>query len=134
LASVGGANLDAAYLHKEQKRRPLTRGTQEIKERDSGEFEMNKRLFDELAQSIREAGQIRRGELKPGRVFRFDPKNDIAKLRNGLGLSQAKFAAVLGISENTLQNWEQGRRKPTGPAKVLLRIAAKHPDLLLEVA
>jgi len=95
---------------------------------------MNKRLFNELAQSIREAGQIRRGKLKPGRVFRFDPKNDIAKLRSGLGLSQAKFAAVLGISENTLQNWEQGRRMPTGPAKVLLRIAAKHPDLLLEVA
>jgi putative transcriptional regulator len=49
-------------------------------------------------------------------------------------LSQSKFAALLGISQDTLQNWEQGRREPTGPAKVLLEIASKHPRVLLEVA
>jgi putative transcriptional regulator len=48
-------------------------------------------------------------------------------------LSQAKFAALLGISVVTLQNWEQGRRQPEGPAKVLLRVAATHPDVLLSV-
>ena len=95
---------------------------------------MKKELFEELKQSLREAGQIKRGELKPSRVFRIDPKNDIVKVRGKLGLSQSKFAAILGISADTLQNWEQGRRSPTGPAKVLLRIAAKHPAVLLEVA
>jgi putative transcriptional regulator len=72
--------------------------------------------------------------LKPSRVFKIDPKNDIVKVRGKLGLSQSKFAAVLGISADTLQNWEQGRRTPAGPAKVLLKIAAKHPEVLLDVA
>jgi putative transcriptional regulator len=95
---------------------------------------MNKELFEQLKQSLREAGQIKRGELKPSRVFKIDPKNDIVKVRGKLGLSQSKFAAVLGISADTLQNWEQGRRTPAGPAKVLLKIAAKHPEVLLDVA
>jgi putative transcriptional regulator len=93
---------------------------------------MKKELFDQLTQSLKEAGQIKRGALKPGRVFRVDPQNDLAKVRGELGLSQPKFARLLGISTDTLQNWEQGRREPTGPAKVLLRIALKHPELLLE--
>jgi putative transcriptional regulator len=58
----------------------------------------------------------------------------LVKVRGRLGLSQSKFAAVLGISADTLQNWEQGRRSPTGPAKVLLKIASRHPEVLLEVA
>jgi putative transcriptional regulator len=95
---------------------------------------MNKELFEQLKQSLREAGQIKRGELKPSRVFKIDPKNDIVKVRGKLGLSQSKFAAVLGISADTLQNWEQGRRTPAGPAKVLLKISAKHPEVLLDVA
>ncbi|HXI51734.1 MAG TPA: NadS family protein [Candidatus Saccharimonadales bacterium] len=95
---------------------------------------MKDELFDKLTKSIREAGRIRRGKLKPSRVFRIDPKNDIVKVRGKLGLSQSEFAAVLGISQDTLQNWEQGRRQPTGPAKVLLRIAARHPKILLQVA
>lgn len=95
---------------------------------------MKKELFKELKQSLREAGQIKRGKLKPSRVFEIDPQNDIVKVRGKLGLSQSKFAAILGISADTLQNWEQGRRSPTGPAKVLLKIATKHPEFLLEVA
>jgi len=95
---------------------------------------MNDELFEQLKQSIREAGMIRRGQMKPSRVFKVDPQNDIVKVRGKLGLSQAKFAGILGISTDTLQNWEQGRRQPTGPARVLLRIAAKHPRLLLEAA
>ena len=95
---------------------------------------MKKELFEQLAGSLREAGQIKRGTLKPSRSFRVDPKNDLVKVRGKLGLSQSKFAAILGISEDTLQNWEQGRREPTGPAKVLLKIAMKQPRLLLEVA
>lgn len=95
---------------------------------------MKKELFEQLTQSLREAGKIRRGEMKPSRAFKIDPKNDIVKVRGKLRLSQSKFAAILGISTDTLQNWEQGRREPTGPAKVLLKIANKHPKVLLEVA
>jgi putative transcriptional regulator len=71
-----------------------------------------------------------KGKKKPGRVFSFnnpDPK----QIRENLGLSQTKFAKLLGISTSTLQNWEQGRRKPEGPAKILLNVAAKYPDAIL---
>ena len=68
------------------------------------------------------------------RVFRAASESEIVRVRAKLGLSQSKFAAVLGISPDTLQNWDQGRRTPTGPAKVLLKIAARHPEILLEVA
>jgi len=95
---------------------------------------MKKELFEALKQSLREVDQIKRGAAKPSRVFKIDPKNDIVKVRGKLGLSQSKFADVLGISADTLQNWEQGRRQPTGPARVLLKIATLHPKVLLEVA
>jgi putative transcriptional regulator len=95
---------------------------------------MKKELFEELLESVKQAKAIEQGELKPARTFRINPKTDIVKVRGKLGLSQSKFAAVLGISADTLQNWEQGRRSPTGPAKVLLKIATKHPEVLLEVA
>ena len=95
---------------------------------------MKKELFEELKQSLREANLIKRGQLKPGRVFHVNPESAVVRVRGKLGLSQSKFAALLGISQDTLQNWEQGRREPTGPAKVLLKIAAKHPRVLLEVA
>jgi putative transcriptional regulator len=98
---------------------------------------MRKELFEELLESVKQAKAIERGEMKPGRVFHVDPKNAknaVVKTRGKLGLSQSKFASLLGISEDTLQNWEQGRREPTGPAKVLLKIASKHPRVLLEVA
>ena len=94
---------------------------------------MKKELFEELLESVKQAKAIERGEMKPARTFKLDPQNDIVKVRGKLGLSQSKFAAVLGISADTLQNWEQGRREPTGPAKVLLRIALRHPKVLLEV-
>ena len=95
---------------------------------------MKKELFEELKQSLREAREIKRGVMKPSRIFRIDPQNNIVKVRGKPGLSQSKFAMVLGISADTLQNWEQGRRQPTGPAKVLLKIVSKHPKALLEVA
>ena len=94
---------------------------------------MRRELFDELLESVEQAKAIEAGNLKPARVFRINPKRDIVRVRGKLGLSQSKFAAILGISADTLQNWEQGRRSPTGPAKVLLKIAARHPEVLLEV-
>ena len=95
---------------------------------------MKKELFAKLLESVKQAKAIERGELKPARVFRMNPKRDIVRVRGKLGLSQSKFAAILGISADTLQNWGQGRRTPTGPARVLLKIAARHPEVLLEVA
>ena len=95
--------------------------------------------FEDLLQSIREAGAIMAGTLEPARVYRgedilalFIP--DAARIRKSLKLSQAKFATLLGISVDTLQNWEQRRRKPDGPARVLLRVASTHPEALLSVA
>jgi putative transcriptional regulator len=95
---------------------------------------MRKELFQELLESVKQAKAIERGHLKAARTFRVNAKSELVRVRARLGLSQPKFASLLGISANTLQNWEQGRRKPTGPAKVLLRIAQKHPEALLDVA
>ncbi len=63
---------------------------------------------------------------------RFESGEDITALRNFVGLTQAEFAQALEISVHTLRNWEQGRRKPEGPALALLRIAARHPRIIHE--
>jgi DNA-binding transcriptional regulator YiaG len=62
----------------------------------------------------------------------FESGEDIAALRNFVGLTQERFAQAIGISVHTLRNWEQGRRKPEGPALGLLRIAARHPRIIRE--
>lgn len=95
---------------------------------------MDKGLFEQLKESIRQAGAIQRGGMQPGRVFHFPEKGtpDAASVRASYGLSQEKFAAMLGISVGTLRNWEQGRRGPRGPARVLLRVAEKHPEAVLD--
>jgi putative transcriptional regulator len=100
---------------------------------------MRKDLFDELVESVKEMKAIQSGKRKPARVTRSEDivRNgtpDVATLRASFQLSQPKFAALLGISVDTLQNWEQNRRQPDGPAKVLLRVAATHPEVLLDVA
>jgi putative transcriptional regulator len=100
---------------------------------------MRKELFDELVESVKQMKEIQAGRLKPSRVFRGedvagDPTPDVAKLRGEFKLSQKQFAALLGINVDTLQNWEQGRRSPEGPARVLLRVAAMHPEALLAVS
>lgn len=63
---------------------------------------------------------------------RFESGEDIATLRRFVGLTQARFAQAMGISVHTLRNWEQGRRRPDGPAIALLRIAARHPRIIRE--
>lgn len=88
-------------------------------------------LFQELLESVRQGGAIIRGDLPPGRSFHFEDE-DVKKLRERMKLSQARFAAMLGISVGTLRNWEQGRRKPEGPARALLRVAAVHPEAVLD--
>jgi putative transcriptional regulator len=87
---------------------------------------MKKHLFDDLVESIRQAGEIHRGETKPSREFVFRPE-DVRTIRNKLHKSQAEFARMIGVSLDTLQNWEQGRRQPVGPARALLVVAARAP-------
>ncbi len=93
---------------------------------------MKEELFQELLTSVREGGKIMRGEIPPSRKFVINGP-DIKHIRENYGLSQNKFAAMLGISVATLQNWEQGRRSPEGPARILLQVAAKHPDAVWDV-
>ena len=64
---------------------------------------------------------------------RFESGKDIAALRGFVGLTQADFARAIGISVHTLRNWEQGRRTPEGAARVLLQVAAKHPEAIWDV-
>ena len=93
---------------------------------------MNDELFNELVASVREGGAIARGETDASRTFAVEEEPDVAVIRKDYGLSQAKFAALIGISVRTLQNWEQGRRQPQGPARVLLKVAARHPSAVLD--
>lgn len=92
---------------------------------------MKNELFEELVESIQEAGKIRRGLLKPSRVFRYRPV-DVKRVRKKLHVSQSQFAMIIGVSKSTLQNWEQGRREPEGPAKALLRVVEQNPKAVLE--
>ena len=87
---------------------------------------MKKQDFDELIESVREAGKILRGEAKPSREFTFTP-DDVRAIRNKLRKSQDEFAMMIGVSVSTLRNWEQGRRQPHGPARALLKVASENP-------
>lgn len=87
---------------------------------------MKASAFKELLESVRQAGEIRRGVRKPSRVTTFKPA-DVKTLRVELGQSQVEFALMIGVSVATLRNWEQGRRTPDGPALALLRVTAHNP-------
>jgi len=88
---------------------------------------MDGELFEKLTESVRQAGAIRRGEMAPGRVFEYAPV-DVKAIRQKLNQSQTEFARMIGVSVATLRNWEQGRRRPEGPARALLRIAEHNPQ------
>ena len=90
-----------------------------------------------MAKAKRNIGQeILEGirEIKRGEYGRVSTVPSVASIRESIGLSQSKFAALLGVSVRTLQEWEQGRRAPSGAARTLLLIAQKNPRALLEVA
>ena len=91
---------------------------------------MKTEAFDELLESVRQAGKIRRGRAKPSRVNTFKPA-DVKKVRAALGQSQPEFALMIGVSVATLRTWEQGRRTPDGPALALLRVAARNPKAVV---
>jgi putative transcriptional regulator len=91
---------------------------------------MERKLFEELTKSIRQGGAIARGERKGSRRYFYSPSR-VQAVREKAQLSQAQFARLLNVSVRTLQNWEQARREPTGPAKALLRIVEKEPAVAL---
>jgi len=93
---------------------------------------MNDADFQKLVASVKEAGEIKAGRKEPSRAFEIKPP-EIKRIRKKLNASQRDFALMIGVSTRTLQNWEQGRRSPHGPARVLLSVAEKHPDVLWEV-
>lgn len=92
---------------------------------------MRTEQFEKLVTSISEAGEIKSGNRKPSREYQIEPP-DIKRVRGKLNVSQNEFAIMIGVSVRTLQNWEQGRRKPEGPAKALLRIASRNPRAVLD--
>ena len=91
---------------------------------------MKKEVLEELVESVKQGGAIIKGAMKASRSTEF-PDSEVRTVREQYGLSQDKFASLLGISVATLRNWEQGRRRPEGPARVLLRVAAEHPEAIL---
>jgi len=82
--------------------------------------------FEQLLASVREAGRIKRGEQEPARTFEVKAE-DVKAIRAKLSKSQSEFALMIGVSVSTLQNWEQGRRQPEGPARALLKVASVNP-------
>jgi putative transcriptional regulator len=91
---------------------------------------MNDEDFKKLVQSVKQMGSIIRGENIPHRRTTL-PVIDVRALRERTGLTQADFSRMMGVSIRTLQNWEQGRREPEGPAKALLRVVQREPQAVL---
>lgn len=92
---------------------------------------MDKALFDDLVQSLQEAKGIAKGKAKASRYFKVTAP-DAKAVRERIGLSQSEFAQLMHVSIKTLQNWEQHRRSPTGPAAALLKIVSTAPEIALK--
>lgn len=92
---------------------------------------MEHEAFEELKASIREMKEIEAGRRTSARETRLVDL-DVSEIRAETGLTQEEFAVVLGISTRTLQEWEQGRRKPRGPARSLLLVAKHDPRAVIE--
>jgi putative transcriptional regulator len=87
------------------------------------DYEAERDLGAELLQSVR--------EMKAGKVAVVT--SPVIEARRKTGLSQSQFAALIGVSVRTLQNWEQGRKQPSGAAKTLIKVAERHPEVLQEL-
>lgn len=87
-----------------------------------------RKFQQDLLESVR---QMRRGEVARSTKVKLPPA---AEARMRMGLSQQDFAELLGVSPRTLQDWEQGRREPTGAARMLLKVAVQHPAVLRKIA
>ena len=92
---------------------------------------MDNDMFDELMTSVQEMDGIVKGQKNAVRRFEF-PEPEVKAIREQMGVSQDKFAVILGVSKRTVENWEQGRRHPTGAARSLLKIVEADPQHALE--
>lgn len=88
--------------------------------------------FDGLMRGLAEARAYARGEKVAGLTVHVPPAVDVSAIRRSAGLSQTEFARRIGVSPATLRNWEQGRRAPEGPARVLLAMLARNPRIVEE--
>ena len=91
---------------------------------------MDEKSFAELLESVRDMGRHLRGESVVGAIVRESPEPDVKAIRERTGLSQSHFAYLIGVKPRTLQNWEQKRVRPAGPARALLKIVEANPDAL----
>lgn len=94
---------------------------------------MDDTMFDDLTVGLRQAAAHARGEQVPGLVIHVPKTLDVAAIRHSTGLAQAPFSRTIGVSVGTLQGWEQGRRRPEGPARVLLAMVEKNPAIVQEM-
>ena len=92
---------------------------------------MKDALFNELMESVEQMDEIAKGERQPS-CERFVASTRLKQIRNRVHLSQPKFARLIGVEVATLRNWEQGRREPTGPARVLIRAIEKDPENVIK--
>jgi putative transcriptional regulator len=91
---------------------------------------MNNIQFEELLASVKDLGKHMRGEHVPGALVREFPDPDVKAIRERTGMSQTRFAFLIGVKPKTLQNWEQKRVRPAGPARALLKIVEANPQAL----
>ncbi|HVN39581.1 MAG TPA: helix-turn-helix domain-containing protein [Myxococcota bacterium] len=112
--------------HRHSARNQTRTGSLRLAEESTSMTDIPELTDDQLERAI--PARLRRRLMRG----RFESGADIAALRTFVGLTQAEFARAIAISVHTLRNWEQGRRKPEGPAVALLRIAARHPRILRE--
>ena len=102
--------------------------TKKLTGRALARFEAQRDIWQEVVDGVRE---IKAGRGKRSKV---EPRSPILRARLKSGLSQAQFALLLGVSRRTLEQWEQGRREPSGAAKTLIKVAELHPEILREIA
>jgi putative transcriptional regulator len=102
--------------------------TKKLTARALGRLEAKRDVWQEVLNGVRE---IKAGG---GKRISVEPRSPIVRARLKSGLTQAQFAALLGVSPRTLEQWEQGRRVPSGAAKTLIRVAELHPEVLREIA
>jgi putative transcriptional regulator len=94
---------------------------------------MNDRnIGHEIVEGIKEIKRFKKGEISLN-TRSFNEPSPAKTIRKKLKLSQSAFAGLMGVSPRTIQDWEQGRREPQGPAKSLLRIAEQHPEIFIEL-
>jgi putative transcriptional regulator len=102
--------------------------TKKLTGRALARFEAGRNVWQEVLDGARE---IKAGR---GRRLNAEPRSPIVRARLKSGLTQTEFAALLGVSKRTLEQWEQGRRAPSGAARMLIRLAELHPEVLREIA